>query len=362
MPANKNFSSRILVLDECLRNRMRKWTLQGLVDTVSEKISEQFGQKAVKKRTIQNDLRYLEDNLGAPIEKKRVGKDIYFTYSDPHFSIKNLPVSQEEVGHLKDAIRILKQINDFKVLDEVDVIINKLQHTINTNVPDNHSIIQFELHTVADGCKYIDDLFYAIKDKSALRISYQSFKASVPRRFVFHPYLLKEYRNRWFLFGRREDEQELTNLALDRIKEMRNSSVAFKENDLFDPDTYFESMIGVTVPANEQPQQIWIKVSGSQVSYVKTKPIHHSQQVLEAYTDGSILIQLYLLCNYELRSVLLGFGGELEVLAPLALREDMRVLFQSGTAVYSREAARLEDGLCIPDASATPDNLYTASM
>lgn len=335
MPANKNFVSRIAILDECLRNRRRKWTLQDLIDTVNEKALEQFGSNEVKKRTIQDDISYLEYNLGAPIERRREGRITYFSYSDPDYSIKNLPISQEEIGHLKDAVQILKQVNDFKILDEVDVIVNKLQNTIDTNVPDSYCIIQFEKHTVALGMEYIDDLFCAIKDKTTLRISYQPFNATEPSQFIFHPYLLKEYRNRWFLFGRRDSEDKLTNLALDRIKEIKNSQAEFIVNDLFDPEIYFKFLIGVTVPVDEHPQLIRIAVTKAQAPYIKTKPIHHSQQVVKEYKDGKILIELTLLCNFELRSVLMGFGGELDVLEPQSLRQSMKELFQSAASVYS---------------------------
>ncbi|WP_217602364.1 YafY family protein [Chitinophaga sp. GbtcB8] len=339
MPANKNFAFRIAILDECLRNRRRKWTLQDLIDTVNDKLWDQFGQKDVRKRTIQDDIKQLEMTLGAPIERRKEGRVTYFMYSDPDFSIKNLPISHEEVEYLKDAIKILKQVNDFKILEEVEVIVNKLQHTVDTNIPESHCIIQFEKHTVARGTEYIDNIFYAIKEKTPLRITYQSFNATAPNQFVFHPYLLKEYRNRWFLFGRKENDKKLTNLALDRIQEIKNSLVSFIGNDLFDPDIYFESLIGVTVPTDEVPQPIRIKVSRLQAPYIRTKPIHRTQQVLEEYPDGGMLIALNLLCNYELRSVLLGFGGELEVLEPQDLREAMKKLFLSGLAVYSPEDA-----------------------
>lgn len=83
--------------------------------------------------------------------------------------------------------------------------------------------MQFEKHTTALGTGYIDKIFDAIKGKTALRITYQSFKALVPEQCVFHPYLLKEYRNRWFVIGRKENTASVTILALDRIREVKNS-------------------------------------------------------------------------------------------------------------------------------------------
>lgn len=334
MPQNKGFALRIELLDECLRNRLRKWTLQDLIDKVSEKLNEQYGTSA-SKRTIQDDLKYLRDEKGAPVNKIKNGSKTYFSYSDPNFSIKNLPIKGEEIGYLKDAINILKQVSDFKILTDVDEIVNKLQNTVSTNEVGSASIIQFERHTTAIGTEYIDDIFTAIKEKTVLRISYQSFNATDPKEYMFHPYLLKEYRNRWFVIGRKSNTNSITNFALDRIKGLKNSKDEYISNNLFDIETYFNNLIGVTFPENAIPEIVEIKVAPKQVPYVKTKPIHHTQQMIREYKNGSVLIRLTLICNYELRAVLLSFGNDVEVIKPSFLREDLKEILGLAIRNYS---------------------------
>src|SRR6266496_54066 len=70
MPKNKDFALRIEIIDECLRNRYRNWTLQNLVDGVNEKIGDRYG-KSITRRTIQNDLSFLINEKEAPIEKRK---------------------------------------------------------------------------------------------------------------------------------------------------------------------------------------------------------------------------------------------------------------------------------------------------
>jgi predicted DNA-binding transcriptional regulator YafY len=323
MPQNKGFALRIELLDECLRNRLRKWTLQDLIDKVSEKLNELYGTSA-SKRTIQDDLKYLRDEKGAPVTRIKDGSKTYFSYSDPNFSIKNLPIKAEEIGYLIDAINILKQVSDFKILNDVDEIVNKLQNTVSTNEVGSASIIQFERHTTAIGTEYIDDIFTAIKEKTVLRISYQPFNATDPKEYIFHPYLLKEYRNRWFVIGRKSNTDSITNFALDRIKGLKNSKDEYISNNLFNVETYFNNLIGVTFPENAIPEIVEIKVAPKQVPYIKTKPIHHTQQVIREYKDGSLLITLSLICNYELRAVLLSFGNDMKVNKPLFLRDEIK--------------------------------------
>jgi predicted DNA-binding transcriptional regulator YafY len=333
MPQNKDFALRTEIIDECFRNRQRKWTLETLVEAVNSKLKERYG-KTASKRTIQNDIKYLIEEKDAPIKKDKAGAITYFFYAEANFSIKNLPVQEEEISLLKDAINILSQVNEFQILREVEDVIRKLQNTANEDIARSPAIIQFEKHTISIGTDYISDIFTAIKSKVSLRISYQSFKATEPELCVFHPYLLKEYRNRWFLIGRKEDATFITNFALDRIKSIKNSAAEYIDNNLFDTDLHFNNLIGVTIPEKSVVEPIDIKVSANQAPYIKTKPIHYTQEIIKEYKNGDIAIRLWLINNYELRSVLLSYGQDVEVIKPNTLRVAMKNIFEMGNEKY----------------------------
>ncbi len=300
---------------------------------MNEKLQDSFG-KSITKRTIQDDIKFMIEHKQAPIEKRKEGTTTYFYYSDQSYSIKNLPVKEEEILLLNDALNILRQVNDFKILFDVDEIVNKLQNKINANIEKSSAIIQFEKHTVL-GTGFIDDLFTAIKEHLPLRITYQPFTAHEATQVIFHPYLLKEYRNRWFLIGRDGDNKNVRNLALDRIKKIKNSDIPFIPNNLFDPETYFNNFIGVTILKGEEIQIIEIKVVAKLAPYIRTKPIHQTQEVIKECSNGEIIIKLNLIYNYELCSVLLGFGADIEVLKPVSLRENLKNVFKKGFDLYA---------------------------
>lgn len=323
MPRNKDFSRRIEIIDECLRRRQKKWFVEDLLETVNSKLDERFDKK-VSKRTLYEDLKYLQEEKGAPIIKQWEGQRVYYKYDDATYSVLNLPISEEEITRLKDAIKMLREINDFSILEEVDLIVEKLEHTISTNVPDSRTMIQFEKHTYAEGAEFIDDLFESIKGKSVLKIAYQPFGASEPQEWIVHPYLLKEYRNRWFIICRKEGTDQVSNLALDRIRKIKNSGIQFRENNLFDPETYYDNLIGVSFPAGEAVQEVVLRITGSQVNYIKTKPIHKTQELISEENANSIVIKLRLVINYELQAVLLSYTPDIEVLQPVSLRQQMR--------------------------------------
>ncbi|GAB3025884.1 WYL domain-containing protein [Niabella terrae] len=333
MPKNKDFALRIEIIDECLRNHLRKWTLEDLLRQLNECLEDRYG-KSVSKRTLQDDIRYLINFKNAPIQKTKAGSKTYFSYSDKRFSLKNLPIEAEEIDRLNDVIHILKQVSDFSLLGEVEAIIKKLENTIHVRSSDPGPAIQFEQQPLRSGTDFVSELYDAVKNESAIRLTYKPFGALQAREHIFHPYLLKEYRNRWFILGRVGRKTQVTCFALDRIQKINNSAQPFLSNTVFDPDTWFNNAIGVTVPEEELPQEILLKIAAAQAPYVRTQPLHQSQQLLKQYKDGGLLIKLLLLNNYEMRAVLLSFGDGLEVLAPASLRTTIKETLEKALKKY----------------------------
>lgn len=136
------------------------------------------------------------------------------------------------------------------------------------------------------------------------------------------------------LLGREGNATRVTNYALDRIKKIRPSDQGYKENDLFDPTQYFNHLIGVSVPEGASPEEIEIKIHKSAAPYVLSKPIQFNQETLKRYKDGSLLIGLKLIINYELKSVLLSYGPGLEVRKPRSLRQALSELLDEMAALY----------------------------
>ena len=115
MPANKNALIRYKTIDNCLRNTYKRWTLNDLVDACSDALNDCEGiSKGVSVRTVQMDLQTMRsDKLGynAPIE---VYDQKYYRYSDPDFSIMNMPMSENDYQVLHEAVDMLRQLDNFE--------------------------------------------------------------------------------------------------------------------------------------------------------------------------------------------------------------------------------------------------------
>lgn len=328
MTATKNQFKRLEILDE-LFNR-KKCTQEELLSYINEKLADY--NKAIDKRTLFRDIKYLIEEKNAPVHRPEKGDEFYYYTSK--FSIKNVPLDEDDVVALKKAIAVFKQIQDFQMTDELEGIIRKLENKIHTQTDHQPTIVQFEKHTTAAGKEFFDNLMDAIEAKIPIKLSYQPFGSKEAYEKTVHPYLLKEFRNRWFLIGREGEATYITNYALDRIKKIKNSEVTFVENNLFDPDHYFDSLIGVSVPRGATPESVEIKVNKLSVPYILTKPIHHSQTTTKENKDGSIVIQLNVIINFELRSILQSYGPGIQVRKPKSLRLEMKKLLKETSALY----------------------------
>src|SRR5690606_11596058 len=122
----------------------------------------------------------------------------------------------------------------------------------------NSAIVQFEQNQYVRGLHHFSRLFNAIQYRKVLNIVYQGFKQQTPVQITLHPYLLKQYNGRWFLFGFNEALNAVSNLALDRILEAIETSKSFLAEDL-NFDEYFEDVVGVTVK-DQSPVKVLIEI------------------------------------------------------------------------------------------------------
>lgn len=344
MPVNRNALIRYKTIDACLRRRNRKWTLEDLEEACSDALYEYEGiRKGVSRRSIQLDLQMMRsEKLGynAPIivvDKK------YYTYEDPAYSIANIPLTQQDLGTLNEVVTILRQFKGFTHFQEVDDMVNRLQHKIQMVKTQERALIDFEKNELLQGLEYLEGLYAAITAKRPLTLTYQSFKSKRDQIFTFHPHFLKEYRNRWFVIGLRDGQEKPQILALDRIQTFEpNDQVPFRWDQNLDAE-WLKDTIGVSKTSGQQKLLVKFRVSKDQAPYVLTKPFHHSQQLLAQAEDGSAVFTIEVVHNLELEREFLGFAQDLEVLEPRLLRNRISKRLEWARALYQDKLLNQRD-------------------
>ncbi|KMQ69329.1 transcriptional regulator [Chryseobacterium sp. FH2] len=330
MSSNKNALIRYKTLDKCLKNKYRKYTLEDLINECSEALFEFEGKESfVSKRTVQLDLQNMRsEKFGyeAPIE---VYERKYYRYSDPDYSIHNISVNESDLKAMNNAVQILKQFKDFSMFKEMNGVIQKLEDSIQST--NQKSIIHLDKNEQLKGLEHIDILYDAILHKKVLHILYKSFTARESSNYVVHPQLLKEFNNRWFLICLYK--RKMYNLALDRMESIEaEEKIEYIDKNL-DGDEYFKDIIGVTVSETIAPRNVVFFVDSSNAPYVKTKPLHKSQEIVSETKQGT-MFKICVQINFELERLLLGFGDCLIVRKPRKLRLKMEEKFKSGSRNY----------------------------
>ncbi|WP_312765958.1 WYL domain-containing protein [Epilithonimonas sp.] len=333
MSSNKNALIRYKTLDKCLKNKYKKYTLEDLMEECSEALFEFEGKESfVSKRTIQLDLQNMRsEKFGyeAPIE---VYEKRFYRYSDPDYSIHNISVNENDLKAMNNAVQILKQFKDFSMFKEMNGVIQKLEDSIQST--NQKSIIHLDKNEQLKGLEYIDILYESILNKKVLKICYKSFKAREMNILTVHPQLLKEYNNRWFLIC--FHKSSIMNLALDRMEEVNVDENSVYIDKDFNADRYFGEVIGATVSETQRPQNVIFFINRKHAPYVKTKPFHHSQEIIkedETGTTFKICVQL----NFELERMILGMGEFIKVLAPRKLKQRIHKSLKEAVRNYSSD-------------------------
>ena len=318
MSTNKHATIRYHALDRCFSNFGRRYYIEDLIDACSKAIYEYTGiQNGVKRRQIFDDMCFMESEQGwsVPLVRHRDGKRVFYRYEDPGFTIEKKPITTQELETVKDVLLMLNRfrgIPDFKWIDELNARIDSIWD-INQSYP---SIISFEENPYLRGIEFFSGVFNALKYNRVLEITYKGFRQEEPESFRFHPYYLKQYNSRWFLFGLNDKQGAISNLAIDRILSLEEKSDHFIPNSEIDFDEFFDDVIGVTIPQNTEPEKILLNVSSALWPYVDNKPLHGSQKIVAKNDDGSVSIELFLIVNYEFISQIFSYSNELLVLKP----------------------------------------------
>lgn len=328
MAVNKNALIRYKTLDKCFSNQYRKYYINDLIEACNQVLTDYYGiDTTVSRRQIFIDIDFMKSDAGyeAPIDSLKDGRKVYYRYEDLNFSILNKPLTQDEQLALENTVELLSRIKGISGLNALENLETKLIDVQNNS--SNMNIISFEENEFLIGLEFLTPLYNYIKNKQTLCINYQPFRSEQVLEFIISPYHLKQYNNRWFIFGWNNRDNYIQNLALDRIKTLFIHNEAYHESSI-DFKEYFEDIIGVSNDLSKEVEKVKIELSDNIIPYIKSKPIHGSQKII----DNILYLQVKL--NYELESLILSYGENMKVLEPIMLTDILKERVQKIKEFY----------------------------
>jgi predicted DNA-binding transcriptional regulator YafY len=284
----------------------------------------------VSRETVFKDLKALEKE-GAELNRHK-GKISY----KKEFSLLG-QYNIKDAEFAKEVTTLLEQFAEFPPFKGLEDIWIKLKARIPNSKKKN--FVQFEQNDEYAGLKRLQEIYEAIKAKKTLKIHFQDFSKS-QKAYSISPYMLKEYHNRWHVYGYEHKKRKIYNLALDRILAIDTSDFRYR-NQQVDDLAFLNDIIGFTYLYDAETETyaaletVKIKVDLPRANYIRTKPLHHSQQEVSKETNETYVVFTYQLrFNNELFAKLLEFGKDLEILEPRHLREKMTVHIQEMAKKY----------------------------
>jgi predicted DNA-binding transcriptional regulator YafY len=267
----------------------------------------------------------------------------YYTYAEKNYSIKNVPVTQQDLNTLSEAVDVLRQFKGFGYFSQLSEMVTKLEDKLYQEQHHGRSFIQFDHNDQVKGIEHIDGLHKAIIHRQVLSVTYQSFKAREASTMHFYPCLLKEFRNRWFLLGVKKSDKSILNLALDRIQKFEvDLEERYPKGQLIDIKNHYKDAIGVTINIGQKPINVVFSVPRHHAPYVITKPFHSSQKILKE-SKTEIIFSMKVVHNFELEKELLSMGETLVVYAPSHLRRSLKKRLSNALKRYEEPISWLEE-------------------
>jgi len=332
MPVNNNALLRYRVLDRCFKNKHRNYTIDDLLDEVNENLIDLTG-KGIQLRQLKVDIQKMRERLmfDAPIVAEQFdGKRCYYRYSDPDFSIFKSELTDEDLKNLHSTIDMLSKYRGIPANAWLEEVISNLEYRFGIKA-DTENLISFGQNEQLIGLEYLSDIIDSTINHNPLEISYNTY-TDKNIEYMLHPYFVKQYNGRWFLIGFDENTGMIPNVALDRISTIRHSKNEFIANDKVDFKTYFNDIIGVSIPKNDvQKEHFILKFSKGRFPYVVSKPMHHSQVIVNG---EEFEIDIHVRPNRELFQQIFSFIPDVEVVSPQWLREEIKAKIAENLKKY----------------------------
>lgn len=322
-------NQRLHYLDSLLRTS--SYTKKELMD----KLAEEGYPLSV--RTLEYDMRELASKVD--IKKTRGDKGVlYYSYEN-----RGASYFQEIDTKMRMALeRFFALAHSIQGLDKIQEIHEMERHFRKVyQIETVSSVMSFpkaELRPL--NAETVEQLYNAITAKKVVQFSYESYNRPEEarlQRYTIHPYHLTEYNNRWYLTGYTTAHGPRTVIPTDRIR----GSVMTTDETYIEPpsgetyDRLFEDRIGI----GDGPKiDLKIAVGHTRFRYFSSRKLHPYQECLtdEETEDGrKVFLYRRIVENEELRQKLLSYGKEVEVLAPLSLRQKLQSRIEKMEKLYA---------------------------
>jgi predicted DNA-binding transcriptional regulator YafY len=259
-------------------------------------------QIGFSKRTLQRDIKEIRNVFGIDIEYSKSQKG-YF-------------ISQNE----NENMNFQRMMEAFEMFNSLNL------------AQDLTPFIHLEKRR-PQGTENLYGLLHAIKNRLQIKFTYQKFWEEELSQRLVEPYALKEFKNRWYIMAKDSKDNNIKSFALDRLTNLEITNLNYQYPDNYSIEQSYRYCFGIISPNDEEPQDIILSFDPFQGKYIKTLPLHDTQQVL-VDNDEEMKIKLKLCLTHDLVMELLSFGDNLKVIEPKSLVDQIKQAHEKAYRQY----------------------------
>lgn len=254
------------------------------------------------KRTLQRDLKEIRNVFGIDIEYSKTNKGYY--------------ISQNETENM-----------NFQRMMEAFDMFNSLNLA-----QDLTPFIHLEKRR-PQGTENLYGLLHAIKNKLKIKFTYQKFWEEILSQRLVEPYALKEFKNRWYVLAKDTKDNNIKSFALDRLTNLEITTQHYQYPDNYSIEQSYRYCFGIISPNGSDPQDIILSFDPFQGKYIKTLPLHETQEILTD-NDQETRIKLKLCLTHDFIMELLSFGNNMKVIEPKKLADEIKEAHKNAYKQY----------------------------
>ncbi len=236
-----------------------------------------------------------------------------------------IKLDSSQKAMIEMAIQTLRVFGGNYVFEKFGSVINRLISSALLRKLDEDKIkqvIQLSDTPNDSGQFWLEQLFESIINQQSLTISYKSLNNSSNSRDV-SPYLLKEFRNRWYFVEYDHSSNSVRLFKLSRISKLQLARIPFFKYQQFSEEKYFKYSLGIFHSIEQSPEKVILKINGKIAQTIIEDPIHPTMRILTKNSDESIIVAFEVFPTPELKNLILGFGAQIEVMEPESLKKEI---------------------------------------
>lgn len=290
---------------QLILNKLRRgnFTFQEIANYLEFESDIQGINLLPSKRTLQRDLMSIAEVYGVEIKYDR--------------AIRKYTIVED-----------LQSITQQKLMETVDMY-NALQ--LKDKISDK---LIFEQRQ-PKGTQHLVTILKAINSKKQIKFQYQKYWENQEEERSIEPRFLKEYKQRWYVVGIDIQKEEPRIFGLDRIQNLEVTATNFMLDDI-NIETLFKNSFGIISPNNQKPIDIELTFTAFQAKYIKSLPLHQSQQITKEEPD-KVTFSLYIVPTHDFKMELMSFGKSLLNIKPISLKNEIIAEYKNATEIFTKK-------------------------